>query len=54
MWCHDRVVMKQAMEEAGFDQIRLMQIDSDYYQGMKRIQENQVSLYVAVGQVDET
>ena len=54
MWCHDRVVMKQAMEEAGFDQIRLMQIDSDYYQGMKRIQDNQVSLYVAVGQVDET
>ena len=53
MWCHDRVVMKQAMEDAGFDQIRLMQIDSEYYRGMRRIQENEVSLYVAVGQIDE-
>ena len=53
MWCHDRVIMKTAMEEAGFDQVRLMQVDSDYYTGMKRIEDNQISLYVAVGQVDE-
>ena len=50
MWCHDRVMMKKVMEDAGFGQVRLMQIDSDYYADMKRIRENQVSLYVAVGQ----
>lgn len=52
MWCHDRVTMKKAMEDAGFDQVRLMQVDSDYYADMKRIRENQVSLYVAVGLVE--
>ncbi|MBG84961.1 MAG: hypothetical protein CMJ40_10525 [Phycisphaerae bacterium] len=54
MWCHDRVIMKKAMEEAGFDQVRLMQVDSDYYADMKRIRENQISLYVAVGLAGET
>lgn len=52
MWCHDRSLVAQAMEQAGFDQIRLIQVQSDYYARMQRIQENQVSMYVAVGSLD--
>ena len=52
MWCHDRMYFRNAMAEAGFDQVRLMQVESDYYADMKRMQENQVSLYVAVGQIE--
>ena len=52
MWCHDRTMVLQAMEQAGFDQCRVVQLQSDYYTRMERIQENEVSLYVAVGSVE--
>ena len=52
MWCHDRTMVLQAMEQAGFDQVRAIQLQSDYYTRMERIQENEVSLYVAVGSVE--
>ncbi|MCH2133468.1 MAG: class I SAM-dependent methyltransferase [Phycisphaerales bacterium] len=52
MWCHDRTMVTQAMQQAGFDQHRVVQLQSDYYAGMQRIQDNQVALYVAVGTLD--
>ncbi|MAT80623.1 MAG: hypothetical protein CMJ29_03130 [Phycisphaerae bacterium] len=52
MWCHDRSIVSKAMQTAGFQEVRILQVNSDYYDRMKRIQDNKVSLYVAVGLID--
>ena len=53
MWCHDRTLISKAMEDAGFDRVKILQVHSDYYTRMKRIQDNGVSLYVAVGTLNQ-
>ena len=51
MWCHDRTMLSMAMKHAGFDDHRIIQLQSDYYSKMSRLQDNDVSLYVIMGAV---
>ncbi|MDG2422432.1 MAG: class I SAM-dependent methyltransferase [Phycisphaerales bacterium] len=51
MWCHDRSMISNSMTDAGFSHVRILQVQSDYYNRMTRIQDNEVSLYAIVGTV---
>ena len=44
-------MLSMAMKHAGFDEDRVIQLQSDYYARMVRLQDNDVSLYVIMGAV---
>ncbi|MCH2162818.1 MAG: class I SAM-dependent methyltransferase, partial [Phycisphaerales bacterium] len=49
MICHDRNWVKRALQGAGFAEIEIIPVSSEYYEAIPRIRENAIDLYIATG-----
>ena len=47
--CHNRDFLHSHLEAAGFEDVQIISEHSDYYNGIPRIQEHGIQLYVAKG-----